>query len=261
MPRCCGRAPVEVDRVGVGRDHEQVGVEVLREHRRAAVLVDDRLHAHEGAGVAVVGEVELLLRQVHRRDASAAGADHDRARLEQLLDRPDLEDALGQRRGHHAAPVLAVLLDRPALLGREPPRDVLGVDRPDELRGVLHRRVVGVDLGHREDRGDRLLERHHVAELLLDQVADHPLGLRAEDVEGVRRLLVVRRRLQREQPDLRVRCRARSPARARRRPGSGPGRPDARSPAGSPPSSARRASAVRCLPEPPRHACRHLPDR
>ncbi len=51
---------------------------------------------------------------------------------------------------------------------------------------------------------ERLLERQQVAQLLLDEVADHPLGLRAEDVEGVRLRLPVRRRLQREQADLRT---------------------------------------------------------
>ncbi len=42
-----------------------------------------------------------------------------------------------------------------------------------------------------------------VSQFLLDQVADHPFGLGTQDVERIRRDLVVRGRLQREQPDLR----------------------------------------------------------
>ena len=48
------------------------------------------------------------------------------------------------------------------------------------------------------------LGRQDVAQLLLDQVADHPLGLGAEDVEGVGLDLVVGGRLQRQQADLRA---------------------------------------------------------
>ena len=47
------------------------------------------------------------------------------------------------------------------------------------------------------------LERELVAELLLDDVADHPLRLRTEDVEGVGVDRLVRRSLERKQADLR----------------------------------------------------------
>ena len=76
------------------------------------------------------------------------------------------------------------------------------VDRADRLGGVVERGVVAVDLDHGQERGERLLGRQQVAELLLDDVADHRLGLGAEHVERVRRDVVVRRRLQRQQPDL-----------------------------------------------------------
>ena len=76
------------------------------------------------------------------------------------------------------------------------------VDRSDELGRIGERRVVGVDLDHREDRGERHLGRQQVAELLLDQVADHPLGLGAEHVERVRLDVRVGRGLEREQADL-----------------------------------------------------------
>ena len=77
-----------------------------------------------------------------------------------------------------------------------------GVDRADELGRVLEGRVARVDLHHREDRRERDVAGDHVAELLLEDVADHPLGLRAEDVERVRVDVGVRRRLEGEQPDL-----------------------------------------------------------
>ena len=75
----------------------------------------------------------------------------------------------------------------------------------DELRRVVERGVVGVDLDHRQDRRERHLERQEVAELLLDEVADHPLGLGGEDVERIGLdLRGVRGALEREQSDLRA---------------------------------------------------------
>ena len=71
------------------------------------------------------------------------------------------------------------------------------------LVGSLEGRVVGVDLDHRQDRRERLLERQQVAQLLLDQVADHALGLGAEDVERVGLDLLVGGALERQQADLR----------------------------------------------------------
>jgi hypothetical protein len=54
------------------------------------------------------------------------------------------------------------------------------------LVGSANAGIVRVDLDHRQERGERPLGRQDVAELLLDHVADHPLGLRAEDVERIR---------------------------------------------------------------------------
>ena len=79
----------------------------------------------------------------------------------------------------------------------------LVVHGADELRRVGEGRVAAVDLDHREHGRERLLEREQVAEFLLDQVADHALGLRPEHVERIRLDVGVRGRLQREQPDLR----------------------------------------------------------
>ena len=98
--------------------------------------------------------------------------------------------------------MLAIRLHHPALLRGKRLRLVLGVDRPDELGRVREGRVVRIDLDHREDRRKRDLEGKEVAELLLDEVADHALRLGAEDVERVRVDLGVGRALQGEQPDL-----------------------------------------------------------
>ena len=90
------------------------------------------------------------------------------------------------------------------VLGRQPVGVGLGVDRADELRGVGERVVVGIDLGHGQDGGDRLLEGHEVPELLLDEVVDHALSLGPEDVEGIAGVTVgVARGLEREEADLR----------------------------------------------------------
>ena len=64
--------------------------------------------------------------------------------------------------------------------------------------------VVGVDLDHRQHRRERFVEGQQVAQLLLDEVADHALRLCAEDVERVRLDLLVRRALQSEQAYLRA---------------------------------------------------------
>ena len=95
-PPLLGRAPVGVDAVDVGRHDEQVGVDLAGEQLAGEVLVDHGLDAAERA---------VLAGHPHRRDAAAAGADHDRAVLEQPADRADLEDALRRRRRHDAAEV------------------------------------------------------------------------------------------------------------------------------------------------------------
>ena len=61
-----------------------------------------------------------------------------------------------------------------------------------------------IHLDHRQDRRQLLLGGQQVAEFLLDDVADHRLGLGTEYVERVRRDVVVGRRLQCQQPDLRA---------------------------------------------------------
>ncbi len=80
----------------------------------------------------------------------------------------------------------------------------LVVDGADELGRIGESRVVRVDLDHREDRRKRPLDRQQVADLLLDEVADHALGLGAEDVKRIGLNVPVRGTLEREQPDLRT---------------------------------------------------------
>ena len=141
---------------------------------------------------------------VHRGDPAAPRTDHDDVLVQEPSDRPDLEDALGFGRGHHPAPFVAVLLEDPSLLGGQTVGLGLVVDGTHELGRVAERRIGRVDLDHRQDRRERHLQRQQVAELLLQDVADHPLGLRAQDIERVRLDLLVRRALQGEQPDLRA---------------------------------------------------------
>ena len=72
------------------------------------------------------------------------------------------------------------------------------------LVGLLNAGSSRIDLDHRQQRREGALERQQVAELLLDHVADHAFGLRAEHVERIGLDLLVRGALQREQPDLRA---------------------------------------------------------
>ena len=82
-------------------------------------------------------------------------------------------------------------------------RVLLGVDGPDRLRRVPEGGVVAIDLDQGQQRREALVQWQLVPELLLDEVADHPLGLGAEQVERVRLDLGVGRALQRQQTDLR----------------------------------------------------------
>ena len=197
-----GRAPVDVGGVGVGGHDEVVGVDAGRQQAGGVVLVDDRLDAHQLAvGAAVDGRT--LVVGVHDRDAAAARADDHGALLQQPADLAQLEDAHGLGRRHHAAIVAAVRLERPLLLGRHGVRGGLVVDGPDGLAGILEGRVVDVDLDHGQHRGQGLVEGQQVAQLLLDEVADHALRLGTEDVQRVDRDLRVGGVLERQQTDLR----------------------------------------------------------
>src|SRR6185295_1551440 len=105
---------------------------------------------------------------------------------EEPLDRLDAEDLLREGGWDDAPEAVAVGPEVPALLVGEPFGLLLRVDRSDRLRRVAERGVVALDLDLRQQRREALFERQLVAELLLDQVADHPLGLRAEHVERIR---------------------------------------------------------------------------
>ena len=88
-----------------------------------------------------------------------------------------------------AAVLIQGVLDDPRNLTTQPRSAasrclVLAVDRADKLCRVIERLVRGVDLSHGEDRGERLFERQQIAQLLLDQITDHPLGLRPKTSKG-----------------------------------------------------------------------------
>ena len=70
------------------------------------------------------------------------------------------------------------------------------------LVGFLNAASAGIDLDHGEQGREGPLERQQVAELLLDHVADHALGLSTQHVKRIGFHLGVGRPLQRQQPDL-----------------------------------------------------------
>jgi hypothetical protein len=191
-----GPAPAEDHPRRVGGDDERVGVELASEQAAGPVLVDHGVDPRQPP---------FTVGGVGGRDAPAAGADDGAPPLEQPPHRPELEDAARGGRGHDPPEAVAVRGEAPPALGSQLFGLLGGVDRADRLRRVVERRIVEVHLDHGEQRRERMLRGQQVAELLLDEVADQPLGLRAEHVEGVR--VDPRRvggRLHREHPDLRT---------------------------------------------------------
>ena len=83
-----GGPPAEVDGVDVGQHQQQVGVEAAGQQRGGEVLVDDAL---DPAQRAVGADRD--------RDAAAAGADHQRAGLDQQADARSSEIARGSGEG------------------------------------------------------------------------------------------------------------------------------------------------------------------
>src|SRR4030095_12542459 len=79
-----GSAPSDQYRLRIRGHDQKVGVELTGKKLRAQVLVDHGLDANQLA---------VRSRLIHGRNASTAGADHDRAVIEQPLDGPQLEDA------------------------------------------------------------------------------------------------------------------------------------------------------------------------
>ena len=123
--------------------------------------------------------------------------------VEERVQRVQAEDALRQRRRNDTAVAVAVELERPSLLRCELLRLLFCVHGPDRLRRIAERRVGCIHFDERQERRDADVEGQLVAEFLLDDIADHSLGLRAEQVERVGVDHGVCRRLEREQPDLR----------------------------------------------------------
>ena len=78
------------------------------------------------------------------------------------------------------------------------------VERADGLGRIGEGRVGGIDLDHGQQRRQRLVEGEAVPQLLLHQVADHPLGLGPQHVQRRVGHLLVGRLLQGQQTDLRA---------------------------------------------------------
>ena len=177
---------VEIDLLGGGQEHQQVGPELLREQRCRAILVDDSWHAHE------------LASRVHRdRDPTATTRDDQVAGGQQRLYRLDSHDPRGLRARHDLAPAASRILDHPGAAGPgDLPRPPASVERTDRLGGLVERSVLG---GHEHlgqdgrDAAGHALVCEGVADRLLEQITDASLGGCHVEVERVRRDL--RRRL------------------------------------------------------------------
>jgi hypothetical protein len=117
-------------------------------------------------------------------DATASDADHEHAGIDKQSQRRELDDRARLGRGHHPPVVRAVARDRPAALCGQTlgPRAV--VNGADRLRRVREGRILAPH-DHLGQQRRHASSGQRVRELLLEQVADHPLALGAEHVEGV----------------------------------------------------------------------------
>ena len=134
------------------------------------------------------------------------GAADDRPAAQQPLDLAEL-DVAGLWGRDHPPPAALVGADIPASLRGQPLGGVLVVERADKLVGAAECRVGCRGDGLGED-GRHAQVRQSVLERLEEPVADHALGLGAEDVErervAERRVL---RALGRQHCDLGTVCR------------------------------------------------------
>src|SRR6266581_1279693 len=164
----------------VRRDREMLPSQRPREDRGREVLVDHRLDADEARALPDDG------------DAASARGDHDAAVAVPDEPRDDvfLDDVQGTRRRHDAPPPAPLVEDHlPALRAFHDDLVLAGVVRPDRLRRIRERRVVGVDEDLRDDAGDVAVDasiRELVPQRLREQVPDLRLALRAAAGEGHR---------------------------------------------------------------------------
>ena len=145
-----------------------------------------------------------MLRVFDDRNAAAAGADHRDTVLEQQPNCSRLHDTLRLWRSDGSPPSGTVAGNAP--ISRQGKLLGLGffVDRADRLVGRLERRIVAIDHRLRQQRCHRAVRRQQLRQLLLDQIADHALGLGAEHIQRPRFAHRRLHGLQRQQADLRA---------------------------------------------------------
>ena len=103
-------APVDVDRVGVGQHHEQVGVELARQQLGGEVLVDHALDAGQLAGCAPGSYIVGMPPPPAAITIVLCSSSHLIGRSSKMR--------FGSGDGDDAPPLVAVLLEDPALLAR-----------------------------------------------------------------------------------------------------------------------------------------------
>src|SRR6266581_2677409 len=173
-------AEIQRDLRDVRRDREMLPSERPREDRGREVLVDHRLDADEARAPPDDG------------DAASTCGDHDAAVAVPDEPRDDvlLDDVQGMRRRHDAPPPAPLVEHHlPAFRALHDDLVLPGVVRPDRLRRIRERRVVGVDEDLRDDARDVTFDAsvgELVPERLREQVPDLRLALRAADIEGHR---------------------------------------------------------------------------
>lgn len=167
-----GLAKVDGHVLDGGQQEQNVGGAVLSKQLATHVLVNNR-------GDALVAALVLVV--ANHGDAAATAGDDDELVVEQVQDGIGLDDLLGLRGGHDAAPTTAGVLDEGHLgvLGHDLAGLLLGVERADRLGGVRERGIIGVALDLGDDGGGvpaLVTLVHLAADALLQVVANVALG-------------------------------------------------------------------------------------
>ena len=138
---------VEIDKVCVGGDDEEVGAKMGSEQRRCAVFVDHCLDADD------------VLAFARHRDAAPATSNDQHSALNQTADDFKFNNLDGLRRRDHAAIAAGgVFHDLPTQLTPAFRSLLARVERTDGLGRMLHRRVVERNDGAGDYADDRDLD-------------------------------------------------------------------------------------------------------